>query len=100
MATRSILLRDVNWIGDGAVDAALDEGREIAVRVRSTRPPQPALLRREGDVISVTLFDGEYGVSPGQACVFYDSVEPRARVLGGGIIQRAAALTETAEIAA
>lgn len=100
LATRSILLRDVNWIGDGAVDAALDEGREIAVRVRSTRPPQPALLRREGDVISVMLFDGEYGVSPGQACVFYDSVEPRARVLGGGIIQRAAALTETAEIAA
>jgi tRNA-specific 2-thiouridylase len=58
------------------------------------------LLRREGDAISVELFDGEYGVSPGQACVFYDSVDARARVLGGGIIKRAAALTDATEIAA
>ena len=28
----------------------------------------------------------EMGVSPGQACVFYDSDEPQARVLGGGFI--------------
>jgi len=28
---------------------------------------------------------GEYGVSPGQACVFYDDGE-EARVLGGGFI--------------
>jgi len=25
-------------------------------------------------------------VSPGQACVFYESVDPHARVLGGGFI--------------
>jgi tRNA-specific 2-thiouridylase len=96
LATRMIILRDVNWIGAGAIE----DGREIAVRVRSTRPPQPALLRREGDAISVELLDGEYGVSPGQACVFYDSVDARARVLGGGIIKRAAASTEETEIAA
>jgi len=96
LATRTIILRDMNWIGAGA----MEDGREIAVRVRSTRPPQPALLRREGDAISVELFDGEYGVSPGQACVFYDSVDARARVLGGGIIKRAAALTDATEIAA
>ena len=96
LATRMIILRDVNWIGAGAIE----DGREIAVRVRSTRPPQPALLRREGDAISVELLNGEYGVSPGQACVFYDSVDARARVLGGGIIKRAAALTEESEIAA
>jgi tRNA-specific 2-thiouridylase len=28
----------------------------------------------------------EAGVSPGQACVFYESAEPLARVLGGGFI--------------
>ena len=100
LATRTIMLRDVNWIGDGALDAALEAGREIAVRVRSTRPPQPASLRREGDRILVELFDGEYGVSPGQACVFYESVDPRARVLGGGIIHRAAAVLDAAHIAA
>ena len=28
----------------------------------------------------------EAGVSPGQACVFYESADPLARVLGGGFI--------------
>ena len=40
-----IALRDVNWIGDGALERAIGEGLEIFVRVRSTRTPQPAWLR-------------------------------------------------------
>ena len=40
-----IVLRDVNWIGDGALDRAVGEGLEMFVRVRSTRAPQPAWLR-------------------------------------------------------
>ncbi|MGB6173571.1 MAG: aminomethyltransferase beta-barrel domain-containing protein, partial [Xanthobacteraceae bacterium] len=36
--------------------------------------------------IEVELIAGEDGVSPGQACVFYDAAEGQARVLGGGII--------------
>ena len=40
-----ITLRDVNWIGDGALDRAIGAGLEIFVRVRSTRAPQPAWLR-------------------------------------------------------
>ena len=40
-----IALRDVNWIGDGALDRAIGGGLEIFVRVRSTRAPQPAWLR-------------------------------------------------------
>jgi tRNA-specific 2-thiouridylase len=54
--------------------------------VRSTRPPQAAWLSRTGGGYEVELADGEDGVSPGQACVFYDSAEPGARVLGGGVI--------------
>jgi tRNA-specific 2-thiouridylase len=34
----------------------------------------------------VELATQEAGVSPGQACVFYESAEPLARVLGGGFI--------------
>ncbi len=34
----------------------------------------------------VELIGGEDGVSPGQACVFYDAAEGQARVLGGGFI--------------
>jgi tRNA-specific 2-thiouridylase len=39
---------------------------------------------------------GEEGVSPGQACVFYDAPAGQARVLGGGFIQSAAAKGATA----
>ena len=39
--------------------------------------------------IEVDLVAGEDGVSPGQACVFYDAPDGQARVLGGGIICKA-----------
>ena len=86
LATRTILLREVNWLGED--EAALDDaGVEIAVRVRSTRAPQPARLLRDADgSYRVELAASEDGVSPGQACVFYDTPDTRARVLGGGVI--------------
>jgi tRNA-specific 2-thiouridylase len=84
-------LRDSNWIGDGALDQAIGKGLEIFVRVRSTRPPQPAWLRGAEGNYEVELVAGEEGVSPGQACVFYDAPSGQARVLGGGFIQSAAA---------
>jgi tRNA-specific 2-thiouridylase len=87
LATRSIRLSAVNWIGDGSWTEVPSEGINIAVRVRSTRPPSPALLHRRGDGAEVELFNSEEGVSPGQSCVFYDSVDARARVLGGGSIK-------------
>lgn len=86
---RRILLRDVNWIGDGDLDRAIGDGLEMFVKVRSTRPPQPAWLRRVGGTYEVELVDGEEGVSPGQACVFYDAPAGQARVLGGGFISAA-----------
>jgi len=90
-----IALRDVNWIGDGALDRAIGTGLEIFVRVRSTRAPQPAWLRGAGGQYEVELVAGEEGVSPGQACVFYDAPSGQARVLGGGFIQSATAKRAT-----
>ncbi|OAF06671.1 tRNA(5-methylaminomethyl-2-thiouridine)-methyltransferase [Bradyrhizobium centrolobii] len=86
-----IVLRDVNWIGDGDIDRAVGGGLEMFVRVRSTRAPQPAWLRGGNGHYEVELVAGEEGVSPGQACVFYDAPSGQARVLGGGFIQSAAA---------
>ena len=87
-------LREVNWIGGGAIDEVLaDDRREVFVKVRSTRPPQPAWLRRSAAGVSgveVELAGGEDGVSPGQACVFYDAPDGQSRVLGGGFIQNVA----------
>jgi len=86
-----IALRDINWIGDGALDRVIGDGIELYVRVRSTRPPQPAWLRAVDGGYEVELVAGEEGVSPGQACVFYDAPSGQARVLGGGFIRSATA---------
>ena len=89
LGVRRVVLRDVNWLGDGP----LAEGTRIDLhaRVRSTRPPVPATLSVRDGTMSVELPDGESGVAPGQACVLYDAPDgaPRVRVLGGGTIDRA-----------
>jgi tRNA-specific 2-thiouridylase len=87
LETRAVALRDVNWIGPGELSQLPPQGIDIMARVRSTRPPVPARLiaRDDGDV-TVVFAAGEFGVSPGQACVFYDRGDDAARVLGGGFI--------------
>jgi tRNA-specific 2-thiouridylase len=94
-----ITLRDVNWIGDGAIDSAVGNGLELFVRVRSTRVPQPAWLRGSGGHYEIELVAGEEGVSPGQACVFYDAASGQARVLGGGFIRSAARQGDARQLA-
>jgi tRNA-specific 2-thiouridylase len=84
LATRRVPLREVNWLGDGAFAGP---AREVLVRVRSTRPPVPALLHPlSATEAEVELLTPEEGVSPGQACVFY--APEGSRVLGGGWIWR------------
>lgn len=81
LATTTVNLTEVNWLGDAPFEG------EIAceVRIRSTRPPRPAILRAlPGRRAEVELLDPEEGVSPGQACVFYEA--GGTRVLGGGWI--------------
>src|SRR5262249_1642867 len=89
-------LREVNWLGEGTIEQALCVGwHEVFVKVRSTRAPQPAWLSRGASGIEVDLVAGEEGVSPGQACVFYDAPDGQARVLGGGFIHSAFAAAGT-----
>lgn len=81
LAVDRIRLKDVNWLGE----EALSDGAPVRVKVRSTRPPVPAALSVEDGEVGVVLAEGEEGVAPGQACVFY-SVDNEDRVLGGGWI--------------
>ena len=94
LRTSRIALREINWLGEGTIDEALQSRREIYVKVRSTRAPQPAWLRAGAGGIEVDLVASEDGVSPGQACVFYDAAEGQARVLGGGVIASTIAATQ------
>jgi tRNA-specific 2-thiouridylase len=95
LRTTRIVLRDMNWIGARALDALLAEGPlDTFVKVRSTRPPQPAMLKRGADGFELELAGGEEGVAPGQACVLYDAGSGQARMLGGGFIRSAAAAAQ------
>jgi tRNA-specific 2-thiouridylase len=95
--TRRMVLRDVNWIGDGEIAQALADDRlDVFVKVRSTRPPAAAWLRASSNGYEAELAGGEDGVSPGQACVFYDAGEGQARVLGGGFIASAVSIADHA----
>ena len=74
-----ILVNEVNWIGEDVPD----EGIDITVKIRSTRPGVPARLKLgQAGFARLVLTDAEEGVSPGQAAVFYEEDD----VIGGGWI--------------
>ncbi|PRA56696.1 tRNA 2-thiouridine(34) synthase MnmA [Ochrobactrum sp. MYb68] len=88
LETHKVFLRDVNWLGDGSLDALPEGGVEVFAKVRSTRPPRPAVLHHGDGKTWVELVDGESGIAPGQACVLYSDDSNTARVFGGGFIGR------------
>jgi tRNA-specific 2-thiouridylase len=79
-----IRVTDLNWLG-----APLNaEPLPVFAKIRSARPPVPADIRQDAEGPIVTIRGGEYGVSPGQACVLYAGEGPGQLVLGGGFIAR------------
>ena len=88
LATGSLGVREVNWLGAPIGP----EGRAVEVKLRSASAPARArVFAAEGGAARVVLDEPQFGVAPGQACVFYDG----DRVLGGGWITR-----DTASLAA
>jgi tRNA-specific 2-thiouridylase len=85
LITRNISIKDVNWLGNNNFLDAPSNGWNIEVKVRSTHPPIPALIKPQTKTTaSIILGCDELGISPGQASVFYDPES--TRVLGGGWI--------------
>ncbi|MGH6961496.1 MAG: aminomethyltransferase beta-barrel domain-containing protein, partial [Dongiaceae bacterium] len=85
LATTEIAVRDVNWLSGEAVGPS---GVPVQVKVRSTTPAVAATLSATRDGAAwVRLAEPQFGVAPGQACVFYNA----DRVLGGGWIAHDAA---------
>ena len=78
-------LYDLNWLGDEELG---DEPVPVFARIRSTRAPVAAEAVMRSEVAAVHIFDGEYAISPGQACVLYERPGPGACVFGGGFIMR------------
>ncbi|MEL6449682.1 MAG: tRNA 2-thiouridine(34) synthase MnmA [Pseudomonadota bacterium] len=85
LATRTVPVREVNWLGDVPLSSQAEW--HVAVKVRSTRPPTDAVIRPiSATEATVELVAAEAGVSPGQACVFYD--RDSSRIFGGGWIHK------------
>lgn len=75
LALGSILVKDVNWL-------YISEGKCL-VKYRSSQDPIAATIQFLADnSVNVQFEKPEYGIAPGQACVFYQG----SRVLGGGWI--------------
>ena len=83
LKTTHVPVEQINWLGDGSLQTKKEW--HLSVKVRSTRPPREAILKPINDYSAfVELVTPEEGVSPGQACVFYE--RRGTRVLGGGWI--------------
>ena len=61
---------------------------ELFVKVRSTGKLIRAKVELKDDTANVYLLEDEYGISPGQACVFYSKNNHGYKVLGGGWIKK------------
>ena len=78
-----IILRELNILGSPS-----DFNNEIKIKIRSTGKLLRAKVQLNSDKAEVNILDGENGVSPGQACVFYLKDNTGDKVLGGGWIDK------------
>ena len=86
LACVEVVLRDINWLGQGAVI-----GRKVLARLRNTAKAEPAEITawdEDGGNAVVRLTTPQYGIAAGQAAALYDR-EDKAWLLGGGWIAQA-----------
>ncbi len=82
LARHSVALTGVNWLGTSP-----ERSHQIEAKCRYSQDPAPATVTfGDNATATVTFDDPQYGIAPGQACVFYSG----SRVLGGGWIGHAA----------
>jgi len=80
---KEINLRNLNLLSDEKIFE-----NEIYVKIRSTGKLIPSKVEVSGSKAKVNLMEDEFGVSPGQACVFYKKNKIGYKVLGGGWISK------------
>ena len=80
---KKIKLKNVNVITNNDKDFE----KELFVKVRSTGKLLRAKVNLKEDFADVDLLEDEYGISPGQACVFYSKDDFGDKLLGVGYIR-------------
>lgn len=84
LGATTVRIGEVNWLGGGALPSG-DEGVRVAAKLRSTQGPAAGTLHRDARGVRLELDGPQFGISAGQAAVFYDAGSG-TRVLGGGWI--------------
>ena len=82
---QQIELRDLNILG-----SEKEFSEHISIKVRSTGKLLKAKINIKNKSASVNIIDGEAGIAPGQACVFYSKDDVGDKLLGGGWIHKTA----------
>jgi len=80
---KEIKLRNLNLLGNEK-----DFENLVNIKVRSTGRLLKAKIIISNDIAKVKILDGDTGISPGQACVFYSKDDLGDKVLGGGWIHK------------
>ena len=83
LTRNKINLKNLNIITDNKNDFE----KELFVKVRSTGKLIKAKIDIKNDTAAISLLENEYGIAPGQACVFYSRNSNGFKVLGGGWIK-------------
>ena len=78
---QNIELRDLNVLGSDK-----EFNNHVLIKVRSTGKLLKAKVNIKNNSAKVNIVDGEAGISPGQACVFYSKDDIGDKLLGGGWI--------------
>ena len=83
LGKKNILLKNLNLLSE-----KIELDKNIFVKVRSTGKLLEAKVNlKDQNSAEVKLVNFEYGISPGQACVFYNKDQFGYKVLGGGWIK-------------
>ena len=83
LITTKINLKNLNIITHNQKDFE----KELFVKVRSTGKLIKAKINIQDSSANVDLLEEEYGIAPGQACVFYSKNNNGFKVLGGGWVE-------------
>jgi len=82
---QNLQLRDLNVLGEKK-----EFDQPISIKVRSTGKLLKAKINFKDKSADVEIFEGEAGIAPGQACVFYSKDNHGDKLLGGGWIYKTA----------
>ena len=80
---QNLQLKDLNILG-----SQKEFDHPISIKVRSTGKLLQAKINFKDNFANVEIFEGEAGIAPGQACVFYSKDDYGDKLLGGGWIHK------------